>query len=122
MQAPRGRSLWGVAFATALLCAGSGCADSPFGPHCVGEEAGDEAVGTGSDHSLPGGGSVRIGSLELDDDPPTVNLSLGDATEDERQNALDMQLGDTFELQGSSYELVGACEGERDVVYLDQVD
>jgi hypothetical protein len=57
-----------------------------------------------------GGGTSGIGSLRL-----------GDATEAERQAAVDLQVGDTFESHGVTYQLVGACE-DRDGVWLNQVE
>ncbi len=104
-----------MALAAATLSACSSDGDDRW---CVGAEDGEVSLSPGVDNPLPGGGSAGIASLRLDDDPPAVNLSLGDATEAERQAAVDMQVGDTFELQGTSYELVGACE-DRDQVWLD---
>ena len=109
-----------------LLCACSSdrpgeSSDGLFGPQCVGQQEGEVSLSPGVDNPLPGGGGAGIASLSLDDDPPTVNLSLGDATEAERQAAVDMQLGDTFESHGVSYQLVGACE-DRDQVWLNQVE
>ena len=105
-----------LAAALAVCLLGLGC-DSEPGSDCVGEESGDLVVSQGGNLALPGGGDVGIGSTRLDDDPPTVNLGLGGATEAERQQAVDMQVGDTFSVQDTTYTLVGACD---DTVWLDE--
>lgn len=98
----------------AVLCvllfgAATACSSDDDAGACIGAETGDVTIREGVDVPLPGGGSAGIGATNLDEDPPTVTLVLGDATEAERQSAVDMEVGDVFTAAGASYELVGAC-------------
>jgi len=57
---------------------------------------------------LPGGGTVGIGSVHLDDDPPSVRLVLagehGPAPDTGR-----LTVGDSFAVDGASYEITAIC-------------
>ena len=94
-----------------MLLAGAVVACSSDGDDgdCVGQQDGEVLIRESIDAPLPEGGSVSIGATNLDEDPPTVTIHLGDATEADRQSAVDMEIGDVFTSNGASYELVGAC-------------
>lgn len=86
--------------------------DVPEG-ECVGKSSGDATVSASHPSPLPGGGEAGIGSVDTDADPHLLNIVLGgDATQDERDSAVDLAVGDTFTLQRSTYTVVGFCEDE----------
>ncbi|MGI8612818.1 MAG: hypothetical protein ACR2KL_02545 [Nocardioidaceae bacterium] len=94
---------------------GTGPGDQPSAGSCVGEHSGDVSLSSTSDHPLPGGGSAGIGTTQIDDSPPMLNLILGGASTAERAAAINLHVGDTFSLQGTSYTVLGFC---ADAAYL----
>jgi len=112
-----------LALAAALLvlplvgCDDDGNGVLPGGDTCVGEQSGDIQVDVGSDGALDEGGNIRIAATSLDEDPVEVDLGLGGATAAEEDSAKGLAPGDTFTLQGRTYELVGACD---DSVWVDR--
>lgn len=116
-----------VAVPLAVLLAGSaaGCGGSddegdgvlPDQGTCVGEQDGDLKVDVGSDGAVPEGGNIRIAATRLDDDPIDVDLGIGGGSAADEDSAKDLEIGDTFTLQGRTYRLVGACD---DAVWVDE--
>ncbi|MDN5855196.1 MAG: hypothetical protein L0K86_20580 [Actinomycetia bacterium] len=113
MRGPRG--LAAVACVVAAITM-SGCSDetAPGGDtsegECTGQESASITVIESGDTPLPGGGSAGIGTVEEEHDPPLLNLILGDATEAERDSAIELEAGDTFTLKDKTYTVAGFCE------------
>lgn len=84
---------------------------------CAGERDGDVTLRAGLDSPMPDGGNVGIGSVNTDADPPRITFVLGDATETERDGAIELEAGDTFTLKNKTYTVAGFCE---DKAWLDE--
>lgn len=84
---------------------------------CVGKKTAKLTLTPDEDTSLPGGGTAALESADLDAEPPTATLRLGDATRIERKNAAGLVVGDQFGLQRAVYKVVGICD---DQVLLDE--
>lgn len=87
------------------------------GHECVGEHHGKLTLDESADTPLPGGGTAALDGADLDADPPTATLALGESTRIERQNATDLAVGDQFGVQRAVYKVVGIC---TDRVLLDE--
>jgi hypothetical protein len=100
--------------AACVLAAACGDDEDRGGPTgsggCVGEQTGEVTVVAGGDVALPGGGSVGIGSVFSDDDPPHISLIVASPDEQEQEAAQHLEVGDTFSVQGASYTVDGFCE------------
>ena len=94
-----------VAVAGLAGCTEDGSVDSGS---CSGSQTG-QGVMAGVDGRMDDGNAVRIASIADDDDPPYVRFSLGQATAAETAAAEHVEIGDTFALGASTYELVGIC-------------
>ncbi len=93
-----------VAVAGLAGCTEDGPVDSGS---CSGSQTG-QGVMAGVDGRMDDGNAVRIASI-ADDDPPYVRFSLGQAAAAETAAAEHVEIGDTFALGASTYELVGIC-------------
>ncbi|HEY7043561.1 MAG TPA: hypothetical protein VH419_07835 [Nocardioidaceae bacterium] len=94
-------------------CAGvaAGCRDS--GPStsangCVGEP-GKESILQGQPHQLPDGAGVGIGSVDMDADPPTVRLVLGNVPASQRDQDTTVGVGDSLDIGKTTYVVASIC-------------
>lgn len=69
-----------------MLLAGAivACSSNGEDGACVGQEVGEVLIRESIDVRLPEGGTASIGATNLDEDPPTVTIHLGGATEADR--------------------------------------
>ncbi len=93
------------------------------GDTCAGSQHGDVTLyasqqGEDPSRALPGGGSAFVHRVDFDTGPATVSIGIrGDTKAAARE--VDLAVGDSFEVAGTSYTVVGFCETKA---YLRQSD
>ena len=99
-----------------VVLALAGCSRPAEVPECVGT-AGDDAerLVDRVPYPLSGGGTAVASEIDMTDDPPTGRVSPQSSDPDE-QGAREVTIGATFELEGTTYEVVRICVGSMDVV------
>lgn len=119
-------ALVGVLLAAAVLtgCGGADdadpaadtAADSPepgasSSSDCAGTPGTDIRVLQGQETDLPGGGGMGIGVVDMEADPPRVNLVLGGARPEETDSGVGVGVGDVVTVKGTGYEVTAVCAG-----------
>lgn len=94
--------------ATAALTACSSDA-SDDGDDCVGASSGDFSLHE-SGGMLSDGVAAPVEDADLDADPPLLSLRLDGAPQAEHDNAVELEVGDSFTVKGVTYEVAGFCE------------
>lgn len=95
-----------LAVAALSACSGD---DSDDGDDCVGSTSGDLSVHE-SGGMLSDGVAAPVDDTDLDADPPVLSLRLDGAPQADRDNAVDLEVGDSFTVKGVTYEVAGFCE------------
>lgn len=99
-----------AALATLALTACSSDA-SDDGDDCAGSTSGDFSVHE-SGGILTDDVVAPVDSVDLDAQPPLLSLRLDGALPAERDNAVDLEVGDRFTVKGVTYEVAGFCEDQ----------
>ena len=111
------RSRCAALAATVVLTLAS-CSDDDGGggDACAGSTSGDINVHV-SGGVLTDGVVAPVESADVDADPPRLSLRLDGAPRGERDNAVDLGVGDSFTVKGHTYTVAGFCE---DNAWLDE--
>lgn len=110
----RARSAAVVLVSLALVLVGCSRAEEP--PECVGTAPDDaERLVDRVPYPLSGGGDAVVTDIDMAADPPTGRVWPESSDESER-GARWVTVGATFDLEGTTYEVVQICVGEMRVV------